>query len=101
MGLPAVAATLEAWHVLDLGDRSFTYFKPLLETNLEAPMRHAYAYGFGFSYVYSRTAWILTPFADVEWSEDGDFTSSLMERGKAVRLVDLRAAASHVDVDAL
>jgi len=93
--LKPAAATLEAWHVLDLAELTFGYFNPQMETLLDATMRRSYAYGFGFSYIYSRAAWVQNPFADVEWSEDGEFTGSLMDQGHEVRLVNPKSVKEY------
>lgn len=101
--LLAGAATLQDWHVFDLADQTFGFVAPLTDNLLEYHMRQSYAYGFGFSYIYTRAAWELVMFADVEWSEDGHFTEELMQAGRPVKLIqcnsvkttDALAAHSH------
>lgn len=95
---PAAVTTLQDWHVVDLADLSFGFVNPLKEVLLPVDMREAYAYGFGFSYVYSQAAWLIEAFADVEWSEDGNFTSELRRKGIPVKLV---SSASVQDTDAV
>lgn len=95
--LPAAAATLEAWHVLDLSDQTFGFFAPRGEELLDQVMKESFAYGFGFSYVYSKAAWDLQAFADVEWSEDGHFTTGLLERQRPVKLVNPRFIGNGID----
>lgn len=90
--LPPAAVTLQDWHVLDLADQTFGFVNPREEALLPEDMRESFTYGFGFSYVYSRAAWELATFADVEWAEDGNFTDDLMSLGKAVQLVRSRTA---------
>mmetsp|Transcript_11125 Transcript_11125/g.26149 ORF Transcript_11125/g.26149 Transcript_11125/m.26149 type:complete len:220 (+) Transcript_11125:232-891(+) len=43
--------------------------------------------GYGFTYVYTRAAWELVPFPDIDWSEDGEFITSLRQRGIPIALV--------------
>merc|ERR1712190_698609 len=95
--LPAAAVTLDAWHVIDLADQTFGFFAPKVEDLLSWDMRESFAYGFGFSYVYSKAAWDMLAFADVEWSEDGHFTVGLMEKHRPVMLVHPRSLGNGIE----
>jgi len=83
---PAVAKLCE-WHMVDLQDAEFGYFNPKTDALLEAHRRESIRYGFGFSYVYTRAAWELVAFPDVEFSEDGEFITILQGKAVPVKLV--------------
>mmetsp|Transcript_37995 Transcript_37995/g.70671 ORF Transcript_37995/g.70671 Transcript_37995/m.70671 type:complete len:1002 (-) Transcript_37995:31-3036(-) len=95
--LIAGAATLQDWHVFDFVDQTFGFVAPLSDTLLEHHMRQSFAYGFGFTYIYSRAAWEMVMFADVEWSEDGHFTEDLMNHGRPVKLIQSSSVKTQTD----
>lgn len=84
--LPA-AATLAQWHMVNAEDQTFGWFDPKNEPLLGEIERDNTQYGYGFSFLYTRAAWQLVPFPDVEYSEDGEFTGRLMCREVPIQLV--------------
>lgn len=98
-GLTAAAATLSEWHMVNIADQSFGFLNPLTDSLLEKDgmgMGMSIAMGFGFSYIYTRAAWELVPFPDVEYSEDGEFITRLKNRSVPIRLVQMRSPGDAV-----
>lgn len=79
--------TLSEWHILDLHDQAFGFFDPKSDPMVHEDARDSMVLGYGFSYVYTRSAWDLVAFPDVEFSEDGEFAAALLAKGAPVELV--------------
>merc|ERR1712048_1259355 len=64
-----------------------------VETDETLPLsdRRSWLYGWGFSFVFTRAAWELAPFPDVEFAEDSAFMEGLLAQGIPVRFVRLPA----------
>merc|ERR1712226_634839 len=87
---PGVAAVkLSEWHLLDITSLAFHYLDVASEKSLPVGEQRGWLYGWGFSYVFTRAAWELAPFPDVEFAEDAGFIEGLMARGVPVSLVGL------------
>mmetsp|Transcript_54882 Transcript_54882/g.98555 ORF Transcript_54882/g.98555 Transcript_54882/m.98555 type:complete len:731 (-) Transcript_54882:57-2249(-) len=103
--LPAALVTMSQWHMVNVHDTAFGFFDPMTEKLLQSSERKSYQYGYGFTYVYTRAAWELVPFPDVEFAEDGEFTTRLdllkvpikLVKGSGVNFDGLAAHTYHPD----
>lgn len=95
---PAIA-TLSEWHLMDMPDKTFRWLNPVTE-DMPRQWRDPMIYGYGFSYIYTRAAWRLYAFPDVETSEDDKFMANLRRSKVLVTLVqlpqDLSGLVAHV-----
>eukprot|EP00403_Amphidinium_massartii_P024495 CAMPEP_0178397374 /NCGR_PEP_ID=MMETSP0689_2-20121128/14211_1 /TAXON_ID=160604 /ORGANISM="Amphidinium massartii, Strain CS-259" /LENGTH=1438 /DNA_ID=CAMNT_0020018077 /DNA_START=47 /DNA_END=4363 /DNA_ORIENTATION=- len=85
--LPAAAAKLSDWHLLDLHSKSMNYLDVLLDASVPVHERRGWVFGWGFSYFFSRAAWELCPVPDVEFAEDAGFIEGLLARRVPIGLV--------------
>lgn len=92
-----MAATLARWYTVSIADVDFR----LVDLRRPEPMWELYGqtpkggqdrdvYNHGFVYIYTRAAWELQPFPDVETvgTKDSDFMKGLRGQGMPVRLID-------------
>mmetsp|Transcript_79363 Transcript_79363/g.236470 ORF Transcript_79363/g.236470 Transcript_79363/m.236470 type:complete len:289 (+) Transcript_79363:3-869(+) len=85
---PAVVKLTE-WYTLDMAHNAFRFLDVFKDANVPPRERRGWLYGWGFSYVFTRSAWELAPFPDVEFAEDIGFLEGLMARDVPVSLVQL------------
>jgi len=90
VGKPA-AAKLAQWHMVTAGEKDFGFLDPQTEPLVEERYRDAMLYGYGFSFVYTRAAWKLQPFPNVEYAEDGEFMTRLLHRKVPITLVQCKS----------
>merc|ERR1719221_620812 len=83
--VPAMAATLGAWHLLNLAEGTYRYLDAMNDPDV-ACMWEAWVYGWGFSFIYTKSAWEFAPFAAVTHAEDVEFMKVLRDNGVPVAL---------------
>jgi len=81
------AAKLTEWHLLDIPSLTFRYLDVESDSSVPLRQRRQWLYGWGFSYAFTRTAWELSPFPDIEFAEDAGFIEGLLAQGVPVHLV--------------
>ncbi|CAK0847850.1 unnamed protein product [Prorocentrum cordatum] len=78
----------------DISDLSFRFLDAAAAPAGTAGGRRDWLYGWGFSYAFTRSAWELAPFPDVEFAEDMGFVEGLIAHGVPVALARLPCAAN-------
>jgi len=86
---PPAAVKLREWHLFDMSELQFRRLDVSSDKDVPALERHQWTYGWGFSYVFTRSAWELSPFPDVEFNEDFGFMLGLLAREAPVALARL------------
>mmetsp|Transcript_109194 Transcript_109194/g.209838 ORF Transcript_109194/g.209838 Transcript_109194/m.209838 type:complete len:1279 (+) Transcript_109194:52-3888(+) len=88
-GLAPAALKLSDWHLLEIHNFTFSYLDVKADKDIPPRDRRGWLYGWGFSYFFTRGAWSVAPFPDVEFAEDAGFVEGLMARAVPVKLVRL------------
>merc|ERR1712087_792787 len=93
--LSPAAVKLRDWHLLDFNSLDFHHLDVESDESVSRQERRGWLYGWGFSYVFSRSAWELRPFPDVEFAEDMGFMEGLLAQHVKVSLVSCPEGATN------